>query len=69
MLNATYRKSDSCNLLNIREAVEHFNLSESTIEKISRECGAKVKIGRAARYRKDTLQRYIDSLNPVGGAV
>lgn len=61
MLERTYQKSATCNLLTMPEAVAEFNLSESTIEKISRECGAKVKIGRAARFRKDVLQNYIYS--------
>ena len=61
MLKSMYHKSESCNLLTLQETVKEFNLSSSMIEKLSRECGAKLKIGRAARYRKDVLQKYIDS--------
>jgi hypothetical protein len=66
MRKAMYRTSGECILLKRREAVELFNLSESTIERISRKCGAKIKIEGAARYRKDILQQYIDSLTVNG---
>ena len=62
MRKANYRTSEDCVLLTRQQAVERFNVSESTIERLSKECGAKVKIGRAARYHKDILQQYIDSM-------
>lgn len=62
MRKALYQADKNCVLLKRNEAVEHFNLSASTIDRISKECGAKVKIGRAARYHKEIIQQYIDSL-------
>lgn len=59
MLKALYEKSENCNLLTLPEAVAEFNLSYSTIDKISKECGAKLKVGRAVRIQKDVLQQYI----------
>ena len=64
MLKALYEKNENCNLLTLPEAVAEFNLSQSTIDKISKECGAKLKVGRAVRIRKDVLQKYI--LGQVG---
>ena len=62
MLKALYVRNESCNLLTLKEMTEEFNLSANTIEKLSKQCDAKVKIGRSARYRRDRLQQYIDSL-------
>jgi len=62
MRKAMYRTSEDCVLLTRKQAVERFNVSESTIERLSKECGAKVKIGSAARYHKDILQQYIESM-------
>ena len=62
MRKATYKSNNDCILLKRQQAVELFNLSASTIERIATKCGAKVKIGRAARYRKDILMQYFDSL-------
>lgn len=61
MLKATYERDKDSKFLTLPEAVAMFNLSASTIEKLSRECGAKLKIGRAARYRKDVLEEYLFS--------
>ncbi len=61
MIKTRYEKSDDCNLLTLPEAVKAFNLGASTVEKLSKQCGAKLKIGRAARYRKDVLLAHIES--------
>lgn len=61
MNKAKYTKDETCNLLTLKEAVQVFNLGETTIEKLAKQCGAKLKIGRAARYKKDVLQNHIDS--------
>lgn len=60
MVKAKYERSESCNLLTLQQATAEFNLSASTIEKLARECGAKLKIGRAARYKKDVLTAHIE---------
>lgn len=60
-----YTKNESCNLLTLKEAVGTFNLSASMIEKLSKQCGAKLKIGRSARYQKDVLQAHINSFKVV----
>lgn len=65
MIKAQYARNESCNLLTLPEAVGTFNLSASTIEKLSKQCGAKLKIGRAARYKKNVLQAHIDSFKAV----
>ena len=65
MIKHIYERSDTCNLLTLPEASKEFNLSESMIEKLSKECGAKLKIGRAARYKKNELQAYIDKFKAV----
>jgi len=65
MVKAQYTRNESCNLLTLPEAVETFNLSASTIEKLAKQCGAKLKIGRAARYKKNVLQEHIDSFTAV----
>ena len=57
-----YSKNSVCKLLTRQEAVETFNLSPYMIDKVARECGTKLKIGRAARYHQDVLQRYIETL-------
>lgn len=61
MVKAQYTRNENCVLLTLPEAVATFNLSASTIERLSRECGAKLKIGRAARYNSETLKEYISS--------
>ena len=62
MISAMYEKSEACNYLTRQQAIAEFNLSASTIERVSQACGAKLKIGRSARYRKDKLREYIDGL-------
>ncbi len=61
MIKTQYKPNDHCNLLTLQQAVETFNLSEVTIDKIAKQCGAKLKIGRSARYRKDILQDHLNS--------
>ena len=63
MRKAMYQTSEDCVLLTRKQAVERFNVSESTIDRLSKKCGAKVKIGSAARYNRNVLQEYIDSLS------
>lgn len=58
---AQYTRTESCNLLTLPEASAELNLSASTIERLSRECGAKLKIGRSARYKVDVLKEYVDT--------
>ena len=62
MRKAMYESNNDCILLKRQQAVELFNLSASTIERIAKKCGAKVKIGGSSRYRKDILMKYFDSL-------
>lgn len=62
MRKAQYQIHEDCIYLSRQQAVEMFNLSPSTIEKIAAASGAKVKIGRTARYRRDLLQQYVESL-------
>lgn len=59
MRKPQYKATEDCNLLTRQQASETFNLSASMVEKLALECGAKLKIGRSARYRKDTLQEYL----------
>lgn len=60
MMNETrFKPSSDCNLLTIDQAVAHFNLNRNTILRLASECGAKLKIGRSARYRKDRLEEYL----------
>lgn len=61
MRKAQYQVHEDCNYLSRQQAVELFNLSPSTIEKIAVASGAKIKLGRTARYRRDVLQQYIES--------
>lgn len=56
------------NNLSIDDAVRYFNVSASTVKKLARESGAKVKIGSLARYRKDILEEYINSMMDGKGA-
>lgn len=56
-----YQRSDECNLLTKQQAMEVFNIGETTLEKLAMQSGAKVKIGRLARYKKDVLQAHIDT--------
>ena len=56
-----YKLAEECNLLTRQQASETFNLSAGMVEKLALECGAKLKIGRSARYKKDVLMEYIDS--------
>ena len=65
MVKHMYEKTDTCNLLTLPEASREFNLSESMIEKLARQCDAKLKIGRAARYKKDVLQAHIETFRAV----
>lgn len=57
-----YIPDTQCNYLSLLDAVAFFNLSASTIKKLARESGAKLKIGSSARYRKDVLTAYIESM-------
>lgn len=61
MRKAQFKPSDDCNLLTIEQAVKYFNINAQAIKKLASECGAKLKIGRSARYRKDKLEEYIYS--------
>lgn len=63
MRKALYEASPDTNYLKIEEAVRYFNLCASTIKKIAKDCNAKVKIGQAARFKKDVLENYINSMN------
>ena len=59
MKTPQFTPSAECNLLKIDQAVEHFNLNAQMIKRLASECGAKLKIGRSARYRKDRLEEYL----------
>ena len=65
LVKAMYERSESCNLLTLPEAAAEFNLSPSTIEKLSKQCDAKLKIGRSARYKRNVLQEHINSFKAV----
>lgn len=62
MPKKSYKPSTDTNYLDLPGAVAYFNLSASTIKVLAKECGAKLKIGTAARYRKDILAKYIESM-------
>lgn len=68
MVKALYKKNDSCNLLTLQQAVSEFNFSASTIEKLAKQCGAKLKIGRSARYQKNILETYLMSFSTSNSA-
>ena len=55
-----YTDDTDTNYLSAKGMARVLNLSESTAKKIAEECGAKVKIGRCARYRRDILEAYIN---------
>ena len=62
-----YKRSEASNILTLQEAVELFNLSEYTIERLAKQCGAKLKVGRCARYKRDVLQQHLNSFTVYGG--
>ena len=62
MSKKLYVSDSSTNYLDLPGAVAYFNLSASTIKNLARKSGAKMKIGSSARYRKDILADYIESL-------
>lgn len=61
MKSITREKTADCNLLTLKEAISTFNLCETMIEKLAKQCGAKLKIGRSARYKRDVLEQYLDT--------
>lgn len=66
MSKKLYVSDSSTKYLDLPGAVAYFNLSASTIKKLARESGAKLKIGSSARYRKDVLADYIESMQEEG---
>ncbi len=59
MKQTQYSTAVNCNLLKIDQAVSYFNLNPQMIKKLAAECGAKLKIGRSARYQRDKLEEYL----------
>ena len=62
MKKRMYKADSDTNYLQLQDAVSFFNMSASTIKKLAKECDAKMKIGSIARYRKDILEDYIESM-------
>lgn len=61
MYKQKYQPSESTNYLTLKQAVEYFNICATTVDKKAKECGAKIKIGRSSRYKKDKLEAYLDN--------
>lgn len=62
MKKKVYVADPNTNYLALPEASSVFNMSASTIKRLAKECNAKIKIGSLARYKRDTLEEYIESL-------
>lgn len=61
MRKALYEASPDTNYLKLEEAAAHFNVCKTTIQRIAKECNAKVKIGKTSRYKRDVIENYINS--------
>ena len=61
MKKATYNVREDSVFLTSEDACALFRLGYSTIDRLARECGAKLKIGRAVRYNRKKLEAYIES--------
>lgn len=59
MRKTKYASADGCNYLTLKQASAIFNFSAFTIDRLARECGAKIKVGRSARYLRDKLECYL----------
>lgn len=68
MAKKLYVPAESTNYLSLNDAVSVFNMSATTIKKLAKACNAKLKIGSLARYRRDVLEAYINSLMEEKGA-
>ena len=62
MRKSTYNVRDDAVFLTLEDACALFRFGGQTIDRLARECGAKLKIGRAVRYHREKLQAYIESL-------
>lgn len=62
MRKRMYKADADSNYQQLEDAVSTFNIGGSTIKKLAEECGAKIKIGRLVRYKRDVLEEYIESL-------
>lgn len=58
-MNKGNKRSINGELLTLDQTCEVFNLGASTIRRLAKECGAEIKIGRACRYVKDEMSKYI----------
>ena len=56
-----YKPSEKTELLTLAQAKERYQLSRQKIEALATECGAALKIGTAKRYKKRTLDAYIQT--------
>lgn len=61
MKKATYHVRDDAVFLTLEDACALFRFGGQTIDRLARECGAKLKIGRAVRYNRKKLEAYIES--------
>ena len=55
MRDATYKGTNSGKLV---PTMQRYGLGRATVEKVARECSAKVKIGSSALYLWDRMDKY-----------
>ena len=61
MKKATYNVRDDAVFLTLEDTCALFRFGSQTIDRLARECGAKLKIGQAVRYNRKKLEAYIES--------
>lgn len=62
MIKRTIRNDSEKRLLDLNECCAYMGVGKGSVEKIAKETGAKVKIGRRSLYDKTTIDSYIDAL-------
>ncbi len=63
MRKPQYKANESSVYITRDDCVSRYCLSRVTIDRLAAECGAKVKIGRNARYDRQKLDAYISSMS------
>jgi RAB protein geranylgeranyltransferase component A len=62
MYKTTVEANDNSALLTRDQLREYLQVGKETAEKIARAAGAKVHLGRAVRYNREKIRKYIDSM-------
>lgn len=63
MRKSNYDINSEVMFLTLQDACSLFRFGGSTIDRLARECGARIKVGRSVRYHRERLATYIESMS------